>query len=558
MILFVVFSVLIFLLWAHFFPPPPVPQNPAPAPVAPAQSSVAPGLPAAAGGIAASASSASVPIVEASSEKIVTVESPVYRVELSTRGAVVRSWKLEKYLDDQKPPRPLDLVNQDAAQELGWPFSLMLSDPQLEARANTAALYQMEAAQPGTLLSAPVEIAFHWSDGHLSITKKLNFTQDYDMTAEVEASLDGKPIPAAIAWRGGFGDKTVYKAPQLVTVFYQQNGKLNLLNYRKLGMPGNQIQPAEQRGPLDLAGIEDQFFAAAFLPAGTEFSLWDWTQWHHYVSGGQNAGDPVAEMAVGTDAAGPLHVRLFVGPKDLAILSRQKPSLEALIKFGWTGIIAKPLLFALQWLHKYIPNFGWAIVIFTLALTMVLFPIRMWTFRSAKKMQAVAPEIQSIQNRYKKYSMSDPRKRKMQEEIMAVYQREGINPIGSCLPMLVQIPFFVAFYSMLGGAIELRHAPWILWIHDLSAKDPYYVLPISMAITMYFSTKMTPMPATADPAQQKMMAFMPLMMGFLFLNFSSGLNLYYCTSNFVNIAQQWYLNRTHPLPSRSKFKKKKE
>jgi YidC/Oxa1 family membrane protein insertase len=245
-----------------------------------------------------------------------------------------------------------------------------------------------------------------------------------------------------------------------------------------------------------------------------------------------------------------------VGPKDLAILEKQKPPLAELVQFGWTGIIAKPMLLALQWLHKYIPNYGWAIVVFTLALTMALFPIRIWTFHSTRKMQMVAPEIKSIQDRYKKYSMSDPRKRKMNEEVMAVYQREGVNPVGSCIPMLFQLPILWGFYRMLNGAIELRHAPWFGWIHDLSAKDPYYILPVLMAVTSFLMTKMTPTPATVDPAQQKMMAFMPLMLVVIFINLSSGLNLYYFTSNLIGVAQQWYLNRARPLPSRSKFKKK--
>jgi len=263
-------------------------------------------------------------------------------------------------------------------------------------------------------------------------------------------------------------------------------------------------------------------------------------------------------MAAGAPTPAPVRLRVYVGPKDFALLGKQKPPLEGLINFGWFGVIGKPMLFVLQWLHRYIRNWGWAIVVFTLAISTLLLPIRIWTFRSARKMQSVAPEIRSIQDRYKKYSMTDPRKRKMNEEVMAVYQREGINPMGACLPMLVQLPILYAFYRVLTGAIELRHAPWIGWVHDLSAKDPYYILPIAMALTSYLMTKMTPTPAAVDPSQQKMMAFMPLMLVVIFIRLSSGLNLYYFTSNAVGMAQQWYLNRTHPLPSRSKFKKKSE
>ena len=546
-VIFIVLAMLIFFTWSHFFMPnAPPPQGPGQtaAPVAPAQGSATSQASTTTGNAAAAPSQ--IPVIQASQEKTIVVESPLYRVELSSRGGVVHSWKLKNYLDDQTPPHPLDLVNQGAAQQLGWPFSLMLSDLQLEAEADSG-LYDVSPAADH--FDAPAEITFHWSDGHLDVSKKLRFTEDYQLSVEVSASLDGKPLSSALAWRGGFGDRAVYKAPQLVGVFYKLNGKLTVLQYKKLGVSNSQSQPLLQPGPMEFLGIEDQFFTAAFIPDGTDLSLWDWTQYQ--------GGDPEAEMAAGTPTAAPLRMRLYIGPKDLALLGKEHPSLEELVNFGWTGIIAKPMLFAIQWLHKYVPNWGWAIVVFTLALTMALLPIRIWTFRSARKMQSVAPEIKSIQDRYKKYSLTDPRKRKMNEEVMAVYQREGINPMGACLPMLAQIPILYAFYRMLTGAIELRHAPWIGWVHDLSAMDPYYILPISMTITMYLMTKTTPQ-TTVDPTQQKMMAFMPLFMFFIFYKLSSGLNLYMFTSNLVGIGQQWYLNRTEPLPSRSKFKKKTE
>jgi len=547
-IIFVLVALVVISVWLHFHPPVVPPQKPAPsapqaAPVQPVAAPAAPAKP-----VVISA-------IRATEEKIIVVESPLYRVELSNRGGVARSWKLKKYLNDEKPPRPLDLVNADAAQELGWPLSVQLPDTALQDQAN-AALYEVT---PGAgELQAPAEISFHWSDGHLDVTKRLKFSLSYEASLEIAATLDGRPLAPAVAWLGGFGDKAVAKASQQVNVFYKQGGKLNLLPMRKLGVSGNQIQPLQQGGPMEFTGIEDQFFTAAFLPGGTDLSLWHWTQYRHFMANGQPASEPFAELSAGSAAPGPLRARLYVGPKDLALLGKEQPSLEELVQFGWFGVIAKPLLFLLQWLHKFIPNYGWTIVAFTLLLTMALLPIRVWSFHSARKMQIVAPEIKAIQDRYKKYSLNDPRKRKMNEEVMAVYQREGINPVGSCLPMLVQVPFLFAFYRVLMGAIELRHAPWIWWIHDLSAKDPYYVLPIAMTLTSYLMTRMTPTPATVDPAQQRMMTLMPLMFLAIFISLSSGLNLYYFTTNVIGIAQQWYLNRTQPLPSRSKFKKKKE
>jgi YidC/Oxa1 family membrane protein insertase len=556
MIIFVALLIAVLMIWSHFFqPPPPKPGQHTPTPPAQtassnaASSSAGPAQTAPSSNGAAPTRPIKIPQVTASAEKIIVVDSPLYHVELSNRGAVVRSWQLKQYLDEEKPPRPLDLVNTQSAAQLGSPFSLVFSDQQLESQADSA-LYEITPAADH--LKAPTEIAFHWSNGHLEVTKKLSFTPTYQLTVDVSATLDGQPVPVAIAWRGGFGDKAVYRAAQLVNVFYDSNDKLNLLAYKKLGVSGNQSQPFLQGGPMEFTGIEDQFFTATFIPNGTDLSLWHWMQ--NYTANGNN--EPTAEMAAGTATPGPLRVRVYVGPKDLALLSKVHPSLEELINFGWTGIIAKPMLFALQWLNKYIGNYGWSIVVFTLVITMILFPIRLWTFSSTRKMQLVAPEIKAIQDRYKKYSMSDPRKRKMNEEVMAVYQREGVNPAGSCLPMLVQIPFLWAFYRMLAGAIELRHAPWIWWIHDLSVKDPYYIVPILMVITTYLMTKMTPTPATVDASQQKMMLLMPLFMGFIFFNLSSGLNLYYFTSNLVGVGQQWYLNRSKPLPTRSKFKKK--
>ena len=345
-ILFVIVSLLILFAWGHFYKPPVTPPethttqapssaaaNPAGTPQTPAKpeaeekekGSRAHGRGATAHGKEAeAAAAANAAVVEAREEKTVVVQSPLYRVELSNRGGVVKTWELKKYMNDEKPPRPLDLVNDSVAKELGWPFSVVMADAQLEAKAN-AGLYEIEthvvptdvphtahleagnkapspppASDAG--LFAPIEVDMHWSDGHLDVTKKLKFDLNYEVTVEVAATLDGKPEPVAVAWRGGFGDKAVYNAAQLLTVFYKTGGKLNLLQYKKLGVSGNQSQPAVQYGPLEFTGIEDQFFTAAFLPDGTDVSLWHWMQ-NHTTTGadGKQTTVPEAEMAAGTD-----------------------------------------------------------------------------------------------------------------------------------------------------------------------------------------------------------------------------------------------------------------
>ena len=546
-----VLSIIILLVWSRFYKPP----APAPQPVASQQMShpgqpVIPSAPPAASSTATAASAAPAAGAKAADkEAIYIVESPLYRVEFSNRGAVVQSWQLKKYSDDQKPPHVLDLVNAQTSKQLGtWPFSLVLDDPQLQDMANSA-LYQVNPSQNS--VQAPAEITFEWSDGRLAVSKHLKFSTGYLFNLDVSATLDGKPLSVAVAWRGGFGDVNAYKAAQTLNVFYSTNGKLNTLAYKKLGVSSHPEQRMEQPGTMEYVGIEDQFFTAAFLSNGTGLDLWHWAEQRDVTDGDKTEKEPVAEMAASTPAPGPLSARVYVGPKDLAQLEALQPPLEDLVQFGWTGIIAKPLFEVLKWIYRYVPNYGWAIVLLTLAINLALFPLKMKSWRSMQRMQKVAPEVESIKQKYQKYGMTDPRKKKMNEEMMAIYQREGINPMGSCLPMLFQMPIWWALYRMLQGAIELRHAPWMGWIHDLSAHDPYYILPILMTVTMYLMQKMTPV-TTVDPMQQKMMTLMPLMFGIFFFTLSSGLVLYIFTSNLVGMGQQWYLNRTAPLPAKGK------
>ena len=258
----------------------------------------------------------------------------------------------------------------------------------------------------------------------------------------------------------------------------------------------------------------------------------------------------VVGAAVG-NLHGPTTARVFVGPKELEVLQNvpvpgsADNDLTGLVDFGWWGIIAKPLFLWLKWTyHHVVPNWGWAIVLQTIIISVALLPLRITQMKSMLKMQRVAPQIKSIQEKYKKYSLRDPRKAAMNEEISAIYKKEGVNPAGGCLPMLIQFPFLIAYYRMLGTALDLRHAHW-LWIKDLSAADPFYLLPIFMVISSLINQRMTPQ-AGMDPAQQRMMnVMMPLMMGFIFFRLQAGLNLYYAVSNLIMIAQQAVMNRTH-------------
>ena len=575
-----VLSLAVIVLWAKFFAPRPpanVPQQNAPAQTAPPPANPAPSTaqtnvppPPAQGKATAIAPPAAttVPPTADTQERSIVVENDLYRVEFSNRGAVVKSWQLKKYMDDAKPPKVLDVVHPEAAKQVGgWPFSLVLEDPQLEAQANSG-FYKAWVPEPGARaegaaqhyavlpanpLKAPTELEFTWSDGHLQVTKTLRFDHSYVVRLETSVQMNGTHIKAGLAWLGGFGDLTVTNpAPvETVTTFYGEAGKLTDLPYKKLD--GLEKWPAGLwQGGKEYTGIEDRYFASAFLPAGGAapggLETRYWKVMRTVQVEGKDAQEPVAEVATATSLQ-PLALRVYVGPKDYDILKKMNPPLHALVNFGWLEIIADPLFHFLKWIHNYVPNWGWAIVILTLVINMLLFPLRISGYRTTLKMQRVAPEIKQIQDKYKKYKMNDPRKAEMNKEVMAIYSREGINPVGGCIPQLLQMPIWFGLYRALQGTIELRHAPWFWWIRDLSAKDPYYILPILMGLSMYLASKMTPVPTTGDAQQQAMMKFMPLGMAgmFMIIPYPSGLAVYILTSGVVGIGQQWYLNRKHPM-----------
>jgi YidC/Oxa1 family membrane protein insertase len=570
-------SMLVILLWIKFFAPKPpaVPPQPKPVVSAPQNpSTVSPGSAASATQTTPGKSTpAPATAKSASSENSIIIKNSLYRVEFSNRGAVVKSWQLSKYKDDNKPQRPLDLVHPEAAQQIGgWPFSLILDNADLEKSANNG-LYQAQIAR-GRLVSAsnlappelptdssnsapneftaPAVVTFTWSDGHLEITKRYNFDDSYVVRVDVTAKLDGKPIQSGLAWLGGFGDLTVTNpAPvETVTTYYSENGKIINFPYKKLeGL--DHWGPGVWQGGKDFSGIEDRYFTAAFLPPngaapGTLQTRY-WKDFHPVQVNGQPGAEPVPEVATATGPQA-LALRVYVGPKDYDELKHMNPPLHGLVNFGWMEFIADPLFHMLKWLHKYIPNWGWAIVILTLVINMVLFPLRISSYKTTMKMQRVGPEVKAIQERYKKYKLNDPRKAEMNKEVMAIYSREGINPAGGCFQMFLQMPIWFGLNRSLQGAIEMRHAPWFGWITDLSSRDPYYILPVMMGLSMYLVSKMTPMTST-DPQQQMMMKIMPVTMAGIFMisPISSGLAVYILTSSIVGIGQQWYLNRHHPV-----------
>jgi YidC/Oxa1 family membrane protein insertase len=497
-------------------------------------------------------------------EHAVTVENELYRVVFSNRGAVVKSWELKKYMDDSKPQKVLNVVHPEAAQATGgWPLALIFDDPQLQAAANDGLYTVTQAPAAGGAKFGGSDPEFSWSDGHLEITKRFHFDNSYVVHVETITKLNGSPVVAGLAWLGGFGDLTVQNPSPIdsTSVFYDAEGKLTNIAAKKLDGP-EKWGPGIWQGGKDWTGIEDRYFTAVFLPGpgpapGTLEARY-WRDSRNVLVDGKDTPEAVPQIATATPQ--PMGLRVYVGPKDYDDLKKMRPPLHSLVNFGWLEFIADPLFHGLKLLHNYIPNWGWAIVVLTLVINMLLFPLRISSYKTTLKMQRVAPEIKQIQEKYKKYTMRDPRKAEMNKEVMAVYSREGINPVGGCFQMFLQMPIWFGLNSMLRSAIEMRHARWFGWITDLSARDPYYALPIAMGLSMYLVSKMTPMTST-DPQQQMMMKVMPITMAGIFIisPISSGLAVYILTSSLVGIGQQWWLNRQHPVTAvvQAPAKKKK-
>jgi YidC/Oxa1 family membrane protein insertase len=423
---------------------------------------------------------------------------------------------------------------------------LFAYDEPVRAKLNSV-LYQPSSTG---LQKAPQEITFEYADEDLVVTKKFRFDHSYIVNVEISVRNKGADLAALPAWPAGLGDETTPSSYAASLIDYQYNDKVQRLALKKISS-GQTIH-----GPLDWAGVADPYFAAIFIPNDPQSAVLVALRNPLDIPKDkqQNPQDTFKAEVLGAavgNLPGPTAERLFVGPKELPVLEsvnvptiqNDHPDLRALVDFGWFGVLARPLFIWLKWMESFLHNWGWAIILQTVIITMALLPLRISSMKSMLKMQKVAPQIKSIQEKYKKYSMRDPRKQEMQQEISALYKQEGVNPVGGCLPMLIQMPFLFAYYRMLGVAIDLRHAHW-LWIHDLSAPDPWHLLPIGIIITMFLTQRMTPQ-AGMDPAQQKMMNFMmPVMLGVISWNLAAGLNLYWSVSQLLGIAQQVLMNRS--------------
>ena len=518
---------------------------------------------------------AAVPAVSAAAETETIVENEKYKLVFTNKGAQVKHWILKKYTDTAG--KPLDMVQPQVAARFGLPLSLFTYENELTDQLNKA-LYQASATGP---VLAPASVTFHYATGALNVVKTFNFDASYVVGVDVSVTRNGTPVRALVTWPAGLGDmeeflpSSLTRSPVRTTSQFSWSidGKEDSMASAKVS--GN----ATLDQPYEFAGISDLYFAAVFLPdvpsRATVVTL------HHTLDLPSDLADPnsqkkpedVIGLAIG-DQSGATRVRLYAGPKELDVLNSVraigpdgKPtgqSLQPLIQYGWWTIIAKPLYLALRYLREMLGpgayNWGWAIIIVTVIFNLVMLPTRFMMMKSSLKMMRIQPKVEALKKRYAHLKVNDPKRAEMNAEMMQLYKTEGVNMYGGCLPLLLQMPLFFAYYRVLLNAVELRQAHWFL-LTDLSSPDPLHVLPILIILSMFLVQFITPSPGM-DPTQRRMMAIMmPVIMGFTLWHFASGLALYWVTGNLINLGIQVGINQSkigkemHEIAARRAAKK---
>ncbi len=505
---------------------------------------------------------AKVPAKAATAEAESVLENGSYRITFTNRGAVVKSWLLtekepqkdgsEKYKYTDNAGKPFDLVNHMVSAQLGYPLSFFTFDKELEKKLNEA-LY----AGGSTSNSTAGPLMYEYSDGDVTVRKTFRTDKDFLLRVETEVIRNGQRVQAFPQWPSGIGDQLAPVSFTASKIDWQQEGTIErkaaasggFLSSKKW-IVGGQTVP----GPFDWAATADQYFAVAFLPdAPKDTALVTLNAQAEVPKNPDKPGEGnekanVIGLAFGNTNS-PTRVRVFAGAKAVDLLESVQsrpggPDLRGIYDFGTFSFIARPLFLWLKWTYEHwINNWGWAIAFLTVVITMALLPLRISSMKSSLRMQRIQPQMKAIQEKYKRYSLTDPRKADMQKEMQALYKKEGVNPVGGCFPLLLQMPFLFAFYSMLNNAIELRHAGW-LWIHDLASPDPLHILPIVIVVAMFVQQKSAPQ-GGMDPAQQKILAFMsPIMFGAFSWGVPAGLSIYWALSTVLGYVQQLVINRS--------------
>lgn len=498
--------------------------------------------------------------VGAAAEREVVVENDLYRLVLTNVGARVRSWKLKEYRDPNG--NELELIPCVIEDDAPMPLRIDLDDTALMDQINRAARFTVDRVTVGAVDDrGPGErVTFRWADGlGIEVVKELTFRESYLVDVDVRVTDRGRRQPVRLAWGPGF-QAFGSGAGGRVTSYYNYPGQAVWLRGAEVvRTPARKLDEGAFRGDVRWAGMEDQYFTALVLPGDDRVEVTTHVREVTTCAAPDAAEDeaapePRAEamVAVGIPEGG---AKLYVGPKKFTLLSRMGDELDRVVWFSsypLLAAIARGLFLALLWIHDHVvANWGVAILLATFALRVLLFPLNQYSMvrmkRTQLEMQKVQPKMNAIKKKYQKKKDAQSRAQ-MNQEMMELYKREGVSPMGGivgCLPLLAQFPILIGFYNMLTVAIELRGAPFFGWISDLSVRDPWYVLPILMGVTMFYQQRLAATKVT-DPVQkqqQKIMMFMPLFFTYLCIQMPSGMVLYWFANNLLGIGQQWLVNR---------------
>ncbi len=558
LLLFFGSTFLLVSLWPAFFPAPPMPEDGSSPPVdnrggesrAPADVPASPRERAAALESAPSLEpeeheestenreDSEYEVRAASAERQVVVDTSLYRLVFSNRGARLLSMQLWEYLSNAR--EPYEMVGQGAAEHLNIrPLDIRLSSPR---NTETVSMALFETDAPSKMSVADGEektVSFRWSDGRgLAVEKHVTFFgATYRFHVEVSVSERREEVGKQVLYGGGVGNEiTESRYVGVDKGVVVSRGELELFTASDVD------EGSGTSVGVTAMGVASHYFTGLMLPADDSLYATRFETGVVPTEDEKRAEREVITAALEAPSSKAVFT-LYMGPKKLERLEALAPGMSQIIEFGsWMRYPALLLRSGLVKIHEFVGNWGFAIVLLTVAINVVLVPLKHYSFVSMRRMQKLAPQIQKIRDRYKKVKPTDPRYQQMNQEIMTLYKENNASPLSGCLPMLLMIPFFFAFYRLLMSSIELRQAPFIFWIQDLAVHDPMFVLPVLMGGTQMAIQKMTPQ-TSADPTQQKIMSFMPIMFTFILAWAPSGLVLYWFSNNLVSMAQQLTTNR---------------
>ncbi|OZI77034.1 membrane protein insertase YidC [Bordetella genomosp. 12] len=544
-VLWMIFSFSLLLLWNNWqihngkpslFGAPPasaeqkVPANPATAPAADASTPSVPSAPAAAA--APGSVPGSVAVVPAQAQEVV-VTTDVLRLTFSTTGAQLVRAELLKYPASADNDKPMVLL--DRAPDLTYTAQtgLIGSGQSFPTHLTPFAVTTPERELAGDKLV----VRFEAESGGLRVLKTYTLDRgSYDVHVRHDVTNVSNAVQSPSVYmqleRDGndpAGTSSFYHTFTGVAVYSEQD-KFQKITFGDIAKnKANYIKQADN----GWIGIVQHYFATAWVPQQGKPRTNELLQVQPNLFAARSI-EALGQVAPGASVSS--EAQLWVGPQDQKAMSAVAPGLELVVDYGWLTIIAKPLFTLMTWLHSLLGNWGWTIVALTVIIKAVFYPLASASYRSMARMKQVAPRMQALKEKF-----GDDRQ-KLNQAMMEMYRTEKINPLGGCLPMVVQIPVFIALYWVLLASVEMRGAPWILWIHDLSVRDPYFILPAVMMGTMFLQIRLNPTPP--DPVQAKVMMVMPLVFGGMMFFFPAGLVLYWCVNNTLSILQQWSITRS--------------